>query len=117
MTEKGRRAVAGAAAGLVNGIFGGGGGMVLLPLLTKWGGLSRRTAFATCVAVIYPMCLVSAVLYCLQVRPDIMLLLPYLLGGVLGGIISGLTFEKVPVRLLKAIFGVFLIYGGVRYLM
>lgn len=117
MTEKGRRAVAGAAAGLVNGIFGGGGGMVLLPLLTKWGGLSRRTVFATCVAVIYPMCLVSAVLYCLQVRPDIMLLLPYLLGGVLGGIISGLTFKKVPVRLLKAIFGAFLIYGGVRYLM
>lgn len=117
MTEKNRRAAAGAAAGLVNGIFGGGGGMVLLPLLTMRGGLSRRTAFATCVAVIYPMCLVSAVLYCLRVRPDIMLLLPYLLGGTVGGVISGLTFEKVPVRLLKAIFGAFLIYGGVRYLL
>lgn len=117
MTDKIRRAAAGTAAGLVNGIFGGGGGMVLLPLLSGRGGLSRRTAFATCVAVIYPMCLVSAVLYCLRVRPDFALLLPYLLGGTAGGIIAGLTFEKIPVRLLKAIFGAFLIYGGVRYLL
>ncbi len=116
MTGKKRRAAAGAAAGLVNGIFGGGGGMVLLPLLAADGGLSRRGAFATCVAVILPMSAVSAALYCLQVRPDTMILLPCLLGGVLGGVISGLTFEKVPVRILKAIFGAFLIYGGVRYL-
>lgn len=117
MTEKNRRRAAGAAAGLVNGLFGGGGGMVLLPLLNAWGGLKARAAFATCIAVIYPMCVVSAVVYCLRVRPDLMTLLPYLLGGVLGGIISGLTFEKVPVRILKLIFGAFLIYGGVRYLL
>lgn len=117
MTEKTRRGAAGAAAGLVNGLFGGGGGMVLLPLLSSGGKMPRRTAFATCVAVILPMSAVSAAAYCLQVRPNLLMLLPYLLGGVLGGIISGLTFEKVPVRLLKAIFGAFLIYGGVRYLL
>ena len=36
--------VAGTAAGLINGLFGGGGGMVLLPLLTKWGDLKQRSA-------------------------------------------------------------------------
>ena len=36
MTEKRKNQIAGAAGGLVNGLFGGGGGMVLLPLLTKW---------------------------------------------------------------------------------
>ena len=34
-----------------------------------------------------------------------------------GGLIGGLTYQKVPVRLLKAIFGAFLLYGGVRYLL
>ena len=117
MTEKNRRAAAGAAAGLVNGIFGGGGGMVLLPLLSLDGTLPRRSVFATCVAVMVPLSAVSAAVYWLQVRPDLMTLLPCFLGGLLGGAVSGLTFEKVPVRLLKGIFGAFLIYGGVRYLL
>ena len=117
MTEKNRRRAAGAAAGVVNGLFGGGGGMVLLPLLTKWGSLPRHAAFATCVAAIYPMCVVSAALYCLSVRPELSSLLPYLAGGAVGGVIAGLTFQKVPVKILKLIFGAFLIYGGVRYLL
>lgn len=117
VTEKNLRRAAGAGAGLVNGLFGGGGGMVLLPLLTGWGGLGQRAAFATCIAVIYPMCAVSAAVYCFQVRPELPVLLPCLLGGTVGGLIAGLTFGKVPVRILKLIFGAFLIYGGVRYLL
>lgn len=116
MTEKNRRRAAGAAAGAVNGLFGGGGGMVLLPLLTKDGNLSRHAAFATCIAAIYPMCVVSAASYCLRLRPEWSAILPYLAGGAVGGIIAGITFQKVPVRVLKLIFGAFLIYGGARYL-
>lgn len=117
MTGKGKTRIAGAAGGLVNGLFGGGGGMVLLPLLTKWGDLEVRSAFATCVAIIYPMCCVSAAVYLWQVRPELSLLLPYLVGGAAGGVLGGLTFQKIPVRVLKLIFGLFLLYGGVRYLL
>ena len=113
MTDKGKNGLAGAAAGLVNGLFGGGGGSVLLPLLNRWGTLAPRAAFATCLAAIYPMCCVSAVVYLFQVRPALETVLPYLAGGLAGG----LTFQKVPVRLLKALFGAFLVYGGVRYLL
>ena len=113
MTDRNKNRIAGSAGGLVNG----GGGMVLLPLLTKWSGLEARNAFATCVAVIFPMCVVSTAVYLFQVRPALSLVLPYLAGGVVGGIAGGLTFEKVPVRLLKLIFGAFLLYGGVRYLL
>ena len=117
MTEKRKNQIAGAAGGLVNGLFGGGGGMVLLPLLTKLSALEARSAFATCVAVIFPMCCVSTAVYLWQVRPGLELVLPYLLGGLIGGVLGGLTFEKVPVRWLKVIFGLFLLYGGVRYLL
>ena len=51
MSDKGKNMLAGAAAGLVNGLFGGGGGMVLLPLLSRWGTLDQKKAFATCVAL------------------------------------------------------------------
>ena len=117
MTDKWKKRVAGTAGGLINGLFGGGGGMVLLPLLTKWSRLEARAAFATCVAIIFPMCCVSTAVYLYQVRPALSMVVPYLAGGVAGGLVGGLTFDKVPVRLLKAIFGLFLLYGGVRYLL
>ena len=52
--------LAGAAAGLTNGFFGGGGGSVLVPMLTRVCGLDQRRAFATSVAVILPLCALSA---------------------------------------------------------
>ena len=117
MTDKWKNRVAATAGGLHNALFGGGGGMVLLPLLTKWSRLEARAAFATCVAIIFPMCCVSTAVYLYQVRPALSMVVPYLAGGVAGGLVGGLTFDKVPVRLLKAIFGLFLLYGGVRYLL
>ena len=117
MTDKWKNTLAGAGAGLANGLFGGGGGAVLLPLLNRWGTLEPRASFATCLAAVYPMCCVSAAVYLFQVRPGWETVLPYLAGGLAGGAAGGLTFQKVPVRALKAIFGAFLVYGGVRYLL
>ena len=45
------------------------------------------------------------------------MLVPDLCGGAAGGLIGGAVFEKVPVRALKIIFGLFLLYAGVRYLL
>ena len=63
MTEKGKYRVCGALAGTVNGLFGGGGGIPLAFLLRSWAKLSDKTALATCVAVIFPFCLVSVLVY------------------------------------------------------
>ena len=63
MTDKRKNQIAGLSGGLINGLFGGGGGMALLPLLTRWRQLDGRSAFATCVAIILPMCCVSTAVY------------------------------------------------------
>ena len=60
MQAKTKYALSGTAAGLVNGLFGGGGGMVLVPLLNGWCGLAGKQAFATCVAAILPRGAVGA---------------------------------------------------------
>ena len=78
-------ALAGAAAGVVNGFFGGGGGMVLVPLLAGKCGLDQRKAFATSVAVILPLCVLSVAVYFLRGGLDVMAALPYLIGGAAGG--------------------------------
>ena len=109
--------LAAALAGAANGLFGGGGGMVLLPLLQRQGGLEERRLFATSLAVIFPMCLASGAVYLFRGGVDLAAALPYLLGGLAGGALGGALFQQVPVRWLKAAFAAFLLYGGVRYLL
>lgn len=91
--------------------------MVLLPLLQRRGGLSDRRLFATSLAIIFPMCLVSGAVYLLQGSVSLGEAMPYLAGGLAGGVLGGVTFSRVPVAWLKAVFALFLLYGGVRYLL
>lgn len=110
-------AVASILAGAANGCFGGGGGMVLLPLLTRWCRVEEKTAFATCVAVILPLSAVSAAVYLLRQGFELAAALPYLLGGLAGGLVGGRLFRCVSVEWLRGLFAAFLVYGGVRYLL
>lgn len=109
-------ALMGAAAGAVNGFFGGGGGSVLVPLLRK-GGLEQREAFATSVAVIFPVCALSAGIYLFRGSTDLPTAIPYLLGGLAGGWLGGRLFSKVRLSWLRTLFALLLIYGGVRCLL
>ena len=109
--------IAGGLAGLANGCFGGGGGMVFLPILSRWGNLSPRKLYATCVAVIFPVCLVSAAIYLLRGGVSLSAALPYLLGGLAGGFLGGKLYGKISTKLLKWLFAVFLFYAGVKYLL
>ncbi len=116
MSKNWKLRISGACGGLVNGLFGGGGGMALVPLLTRWCGVEEKRSFATCVAVIFPFCLLSAVIYAFRSGLDVMAALPYLLGGLAGGLAGGKLMDKVPVVWLRRIFAAFLLYGAVRYL-
>lgn len=121
MQAKAKYAVSGALAGAVNGLFGGGGGMVLVPLLSGWCGMEGKRSFATCVAVILPLSAVSAAVYLLRQGFELAAALPYLLGGLAGGLAGGLVggrlFRCVSVEWLRGLFAAFLVYGGVRYLL
>ena len=108
---------AGAIAGTVNGLFGGGGGFPLALLLRRWAGLDEKTAFATCVAVILPACIVSAAVYVFRGALPLREALPYLAGGLAGGLIGGKLFKCVPGIWLRRVFALFLLYGAARYLL
>lgn len=114
MRSKWRYALAGGLAGVANGFFGGGGGSVFVPLLTGYCGLDQRKAFATSVAVILPLCALSAVVYLFRGGLDFRTALPYLVGGTAGGWAGGKWFKGMKMPWLKRVFGLLLIYGGVR---
>lgn len=113
-TSKRRYLLSGALAGLTNGFFGGGGGSVLVPLLTRYCKLDQRKAFATSVAVILPLCVLSVAIYFLRGGLDLVTALPYLAGGAVGGWAGGKWFKGMNVVWLRRAFGLLLIYGGVR---
>ena len=105
-------ATAGMLAGLANGFFGGGGGMLLVPMLTRYCGLDQRRAFATSVAVILPLCGLSAAIYWMRGGLDVGLALPYLAGGLAGGFLGGRLFRRMDVVWLRRAFALLLLYGG-----
>lgn len=109
-------AVAGAAAGVANGFFGGGGGMVLVPMLTRSCGLDQRNAFATSVAIIAPLCVLSSAIYLFRGELDFMAALPYLLGGLAGGFLGGKLFKKLDMDWLRRGFALLILYGAFRSL-
>ena len=116
VSQKVRYAIAGAAAGLVNGFFGGGGGLLLVPMLTRHCGLEPRRAFATSISIILPLCLFSSVLYFLRGALDLSAALPYLVGGLAGGFIGGKIFKRINIVWLRRLFAFLLLYGGVKAL-
>lgn len=107
---------AGLAAGAVNGLFGAGGGMVLIPLLGLLTSLEERDIFNSSIAIILPVCIVSilsaAVSGTLLWKPS----LPYLLGSAAGGLAAGIWGKKIPVKWLHRVLGLLIIWGGIRYL-
>lgn len=114
---RGRLLITGALAGLANGFFGAGGGLFLVPLLTGWVGLEERKAFATSVAVILPLSVVSVLVYLKKGEIELLANLPYLIGGAAGGVIAGKVFGRVKMVWLRRVFGLLILYGGVRALL
>lgn len=114
--DKRNAALAGGMAGLANGFFGGGGGMLLVPLLVSKCGLDQRKAFATSVAIILPLCILSSAIYLFRGNLDLYAALPYLAGGLLGGFVSGKVFKNLNMSWLRKAFVLLLLYGGVKSL-
>ena len=110
-------ALYGAAAGLLNGLFGAGGGMLLLPLLSRVPELTEREAFACSVCVMLPLSAVSAAIYFLRGGSFAADALPYQLGGALGGIAAGLLLRRANTRLLHRLLGGFILFGALRLLL
>ena len=110
-------AVSGLMAGLVNGLFGAGGGMLLLPLLTHLCGLKAHVAFACSVCVILPLSLGSVGVYFLHGSLDFLQALLYLIGGAAGGGIAGLLLKKLSAVWLHRALGRLIAWGGLRLLL
>ena len=108
--------IAGFCAGAVNGLFGAGGGMVLVPLLGLLTPLAEQDIFSSSIAIILPICIISIITTAIGTTVPWISSLPYLIGSAAGGLIAGIWGRKIPVPWLHRGLGILILWGGIRYL-
>ena len=103
-----------AAAGFVNGFLGGGGGVLIVALLLAVVKLHQKYAQATALLVILPLTAVSAIVYLVKGSVDWIPTLWATLGVVVGGVAGALLLSKLKGNVVKIIFALVLIAGGIK---
>lgn len=104
-------AFASIAAGFVNGFLGTGGGIILIFALGL-AGIDERDKFATTIAAILPMTLISAFFYKAKISDAS----PWLPAGMLGGAAGAFLLDKINLKWLKKLFALMVIWAGICFI-
>ncbi len=104
--------ILGLIAGTASGLFGIGGGTVMVPALAVFLGLDIITAAATSLFVMVPGAVMGAVQHWLEGNLRIALAIPLILGITIGAQIGPRIGTHIPKRRLRQGFGVILLYAA-----
>jgi uncharacterized protein len=104
----------GLITGLINGLFGSGGGTILVPCLVFVMDVEDHKAHATAIAIILPLSILSSIIYYRYNVVDIALTGKVAIGSVLGGIVGSMLLNKLSVNVLRKFFGIVMIIAAVR---
>lgn len=109
-------AVCGISAGAVSGMFGAGGGMVLVPLLLWLTPLEDNQVFPASICIILPICIVVLLSATQSTAIPWEKTTPYLIGSAAGGVLAGLLSKHIQTSYLHRLLGLLILWGGIRYL-
>ena len=101
----------GVAVGLASSLFGGGGGMLAVPLLEQTG-LQTRAAHATAILLILPVSLLAFILYVFRGYADFNVLIPTAIGVTAGGFLGAIFLKKLPEKKVALTFAVLQAFAG-----
>ena len=102
----------GTLVGAANSLFGGGGGMIAVPLLTTTG-MQEKQSHATAILVILPISLFSFILYTFRGYFDGGVLIPTALGVTVGGALGAKLLNSIPTKTVQVLFAILQFIAGV----
>lgn len=108
--------VTGVIAGIVNGLFGGGGGMIVVPMLVKLLNCPPKKAHATALLIILPLSIVSGIIYAVFGSLDLRIGLPVGAGVIVGGVLGAFLLSKLSAKWVIIIFSVVMAGAGIKML-
>ncbi|PZE23421.1 sulfite exporter TauE/SafE family protein [Curtobacterium sp. MCLR17_042] len=94
----------GVLAGVLSGLFGVGGGVIVVPALMAFAQMDQRRASATSLVAIAPAAVVGAVTYAVQGEVHWLAALTLAVGSVIGAPIGARLLRALPLRALPWIF-------------
>lgn len=100
--------------GFINGIFGSGGGTLLVPILNDIIKVEEHESHATALAIIIFLTGASSAIYIYNGTYDVSLTLKVAVGSIIGGIIGAKILCKVTGRFLRISFGLIMIIAALR---
>ncbi len=107
-------AVLSAFVGFVNGFFGGGGGMLLVPMLEKVLKVPVKKSHATAIAIILPVSVAGAITYLISGYFDLAPFMGVSGGCVAGGVAGALLLKKLPSGAVGVAFSLIMIGVAVK---
>ena len=116
MKNEFKTAIAGFCAGAVNGLFGAGGGMLLVQLLTVMKDIEEETVFSSSVSIILPICLTSILFSVGTHGLPWQMAFPYLAGSIMGGFLAAKADLHIRITWMHRALGILILWGGIRYL-
>lgn len=111
--------VIGLAAGVAGGMFGIGGGAIMVPAMVLLLGMTQKLSTGTSIAAqIFPIGILAAVVYYRAGNVNIRQAVLLAAGLVVGNLLGALFVNHSPVsdQTMKKLYGVFLFVIGARYL-
>ena len=109
-----RHILIGIVCGFLNGLFGAGGGSVVVPAMEKFLNIDEKKSHATAIGIILIMSLVSSALYIGKGFFDFNIWWRVSIGGVIGGLVGANALNKISKKWLKIIFGAVIIVTAIK---
>lgn len=103
-------------AGFFNGLFGAGGGILIVPILENLN-LNSKKAHATSVVIMAIFSLLSFIVYYFNGCFNFKIAIWFLPAGFVGAIFGVLVLKKIRIKWLKKIFGVLILIFSLRLLL
>ena len=111
-----RVVLVGLVAGFLSGLFGVGGGILIVPSLVLLLGFSQRLAHGTSLAAVLPIAIASLTTYAFEDKVDWKVGALLAVGAVVGAVVGTHILHRLPHDTLAIAFAVLLVATAVRLL-
>lgn len=111
-----KKVILGLIAGIICGLFGTGGGMILVPAFIYMLKIEPKKARATSLFCMLIMVIVSSIFYYKNNYIEWKVGVLCAIGGIVGGYLGAKILKKVPDYVLKIAFTIFIAYYSFRML-
>lgn len=111
-----KKIIIGLLAGFISGFFSTGGGLILVPAFIYLLEMDAQKSRGTSIFCILPMVITSSFFYYKGHFIDWKVAVLCAIGGAIGGYIGAKLLKKLPEKILKIAFTIFLIYASYKML-